>query len=471
MKVKKEQKLIKSIIYFRSLLAVELIVNPNKKECLERILQIEVLPEEEIKTWSKLKEIYSMSENITKADIINLFGFNHLDNEILDKLLAYDKDDEFDAYLSGYEKSLKGYRLSKKLGEYRDSLLENATFNPEGLIEEIYNVLVHNELMTNTLGDLEDFYNEDMDRTKISTCIKVIDEKNTFFRKGTVNAVMGYTGSYKTLYCTNVAYGAIKNGLNVCYISLEISRNEMYYNFLSRYSNEDIFNKQLSHTDMKFKDLNSEDKDYLFHTIVPAFDSELSKHLTIIDETDFDSNSSTAFDNIFRTVEANFLETTGNGVDLVIIDHLNLLKFNESNNMNDYSKVNHWMAYFRKNCKNFIRKHKQICILVAVQSSREGYEKAQRNDGNYSLTAAAEGNEIERSSENMFAIYSDSDLKSQRKAKLQLIKGRNCGEMRNSILISVNPKYYIVSDYIKENDIETDDDETIDVSSITKGNK
>ena len=115
MKVKKEPKLIKSIIYFRSLLAVELIVNPNKKECLERILQIEVLPEEEIKTWSKLKEIYSMSENITKADIINLFGFNHLDNEILDKLLAYDKDDEFDAYLSGYEKSLKGYRLSKKL--------------------------------------------------------------------------------------------------------------------------------------------------------------------------------------------------------------------------------------------------------------------------------------------------------------------------------------------------------------------
>lgn len=468
MKVKKEPKLIKSIIYFRSLLAVELIVNPNKKECLERILQIEVLPEEEIKTWSKLKEIYSMSENITKADIINLFGFNHLDNEILDKLLAYDKDDEFDAYLSGYEKSLKGYRLSKKLGEYRDSLLENGTFNSEELIEEIDKSIVHNKLSTNTLGALEEFYNEEIENSKISTCIKKIDDAKMSFRKGTVNTVMGYTGSYKTLYCTNVAYGAIKNNLNVCYISLEISRNEMYYNFLSRYSNEDIIGRKLSHSDMKYKDLSPEDAEFLFHSIVPAFDKELSKHLTVIDETDFDSNSTTAFDNIFRTVEANFLETTGNGVDLVIIDHLNLLKFMETNNMNDYSKINHWMSYFRKNSKNFIRKQKQICILVAVQSSREGYEKAQRNDGKYSLTAAAEGNEIERATENMFAIYTDSNLKNQKRAKFQLIKSRNHGEMDDSILISVDPKYFIVSDYDKENDVELDDDdEIIDVSAIT----
>ena len=470
MKKEKEKKLITYIVYYRSLLAVELVATSNKEEYLNKILEIEVLPEVEMKRWSKLKEIYSISKNITKSDIVKIFGFNFLTDEHIKKLINFDKDEEFYAYLAAYEEVLKVYRLWIKLGEYRDELLENVSINIESLMEEINNLPAYNNFLSNKLDSLEDFYNEEIDKSKISTCIRAMDETNAFFRKGTVNAIMGYTGSYKTLYCTNVAYGALKNKLNVCYISLEISRNEMYYNFLSRYSNEDIFDRQLSHTDMKFKDLNSEDKDYLFHTIIPSFDKELSKHLTIIDENDFDSNSSTRFDEIFRMVEFNFLESTGTGVDLVIIDHLNLLKFNEKSGMNDYSKVNNWMTYFRKNCKNFISKHKQICILVAVQSSRDGYDKAKRNNGNYSLTAAAEGNEIERSSENILAIYSDSDLKSKKRAKLQLIKGRNCGEMGNSILISVNPKYYIVSDYNKENDISSDD-EMIDVNTITKANK
>ena len=174
----------------------------------------------------------------------------------------------------------------------------------------------------------------------------------------------------------------------------------------------------------------------------------------------------TTFDDIFSTVETNFIKTTGRGVDLVVIDHLNLLKFSDSSGMNDYSKVNHWMSYFRRNCMNFLKKHKQVCILVAVQCSRDGYERAKRNGGTYSLTGVAEANEVERASENVLAIYSDCSLKEHLKAKIQIIKGRNCGETSTPLMISVNPKYYIVSD--NDEDEENLDNDLTDVTAINK---
>ncbi|MBQ6285592.1 MAG: hypothetical protein IJK67_04710 [Bacilli bacterium] len=464
MEKKKEKKLVSYIFEGRTMLALALLQIDNKKEYLERILEIKHLPPSERELWVKLKERYDITGEIVRRDLYSIFGYNRVNYNTIRLLFDTDVNEEIDKYLSYYENVMRGADIYETLSVCRNKLLEDARIDATILLEKIFSLSKDKSTQGDALKNLEKSYDEEVDKTKISTCIKKIDDRNATFRKGTVNAIMGYTGSYKTLYCTNVSYEAIRNKLNVCYISLEISRNEMYYNFLSRYSNEETFDRKISHSDMKFKELSLDDKDYLFHTIVPAFE-ELSKHLVIIDETDFKSNNSIAFDEIFRRVERGFIEFTGKGVDMVVIDHLNLLKFNDSNGTNDYSKVNHWMSYFRRNCKNFIMRHKQICILVAVQSSRDGYEKAKHNDGSYSLTGAAEGNEIERSSENVLAIYSDSDLKEKMQAKIQIIKGRNCGEMEYPEIISVNPKYYIVSDY-NESDENQNENQIIDVGKV-----
>lgn len=468
MKSKKEKvsKLFEEKIYCRTLLAIALLKSESKGEYLNKILDIPNLPDFDRERWNYVNETYKRNGDILIADITRIFGFQRVNRELIDALVDADIDDEVNKYFEYYESILKYFDLYEAFGKTRVKLLDEGVLDLKIIAEKLSKTTKPRNTLVDTLSKLEDIYNEELDKTKISTCIEKIDGLNASFRKGTVNAVMGYTGSYKTLYCTNVSYDAIKNGLNVCYVSLEISRSEMYYNFLSRYSNENIFDRRLCHTDMKFKELTEDNKNYLFRTIVPSFYKELSKHLSIIDESDFETNNSTTFDNLFRIVESSFVEKTGKGVDLVVIDHLNLLKFSDSNGMNDYSKVNHWMSYFRRNCKNFIKKHKQVCILVAVQCSREGYERAKNNGGSYSLTGAAEGNEIERSSENVLAIYSDSNLKEQLQAKIQIIKGRNCGEMNEPLVISVNPKYYIVSDYDETKD--TKENEIIDVSVVNK---
>lgn len=456
-------ELVKMICYYRSLIAIALLKIEDKASCFDRILEIKYLADDEVQTWQNLKKIYDNTGVITKADIVKVFGWNKLDDISIQKLIGSDVEDEIDIYISNYEKLFKRINLCKTMSEYRESILKCERMDVEDLIERLNDEVSIHTTLEDTLKNLKDIYEDEIDKSRISTCISDIDNLNASFRKGTVNTIMGYTGSYKTLYCTNVTYDAIKSGLNVCYVSLEISKAEMYYNFLSRYSNESVFDRKLCHTDMKFKELDDVDKHYLFETLVPSFEKELSHHVVILDENDFVTNNSSMFNELFRSAEQRLIEQTGKGVDLIIIDHLNLLKFSDGG-MNDYSKVNHWMSYFRKNCKNFIRKHKQVCILVAVQCSREGYEKAKRNDGTYSLTGAAEGNEIERSSENVLAIYSDSNLKQEKLAKIQLIKGRNCGEMEKPVLISVDPKYYMVSNYNDESDDETEED--IDVFNI-----
>ena len=55
-----------------------------------------------------------------------------------------------------------------------------------------------------------------------STGIDKLDYKCGMLRKGTVNTILGFTGSGKTMWATNIAYLAAKQNFNVAYISLEI---------------------------------------------------------------------------------------------------------------------------------------------------------------------------------------------------------------------------------------------------------
>lgn len=444
---KDKNKLPRVLVTYRSLLVLALTKIENKNEYLEKILSIKNIDEWEKELWDKVKKNLDVTGDFTKADIINIFGWRKIDNDTINKLIGSDVEDEFETYLSQYEKIMRITSLYYLLYEYREKLRCLEPINIQAFTNEMYECLNVNtrEVTNNIIDKFETMYNEDLNKEKISTCINEVDELINGFRKGTINSVMGYTGSYKTLYCINVAYEAIRNGFNVCYISLEISSYDIYSNFLSRYSNEDIFDKKLVHSDIIHKELNNDDNKYLFDTIVPSFKQDLSKHLRVCDETNFNFNSTSSFDNLFSKIDKEFISNTSKGIDLVIIDHLNLLKYVDSNDMNDYSRVNHWMSYFRKNCKNFINRHRQICILAAVQCSRDAYEKARRNGGSYLLTGAADGSEIERSSENALAIYTDSSLKDKLQAKIQVLKGRNRGEMLNPITISVDPRYYIIS--------------------------
>ncbi len=51
-----------------------------------------------------------------------------------------------------------------------------------------------------------------------------------------INVVAGMTGHGKSMFANSLAYRAIKNGLNVCYITLEVPKENMFYQMLSIYN-------------------------------------------------------------------------------------------------------------------------------------------------------------------------------------------------------------------------------------------
>lgn len=424
----------------------------DKTIYLDRIKAITNLSKRESEMWNQFINA-DKTFKITPWKISNIVGTEKIiDKETVDRILDRKEKEILDSCINRYEQMYKRLEITDNLLDYVYKIRTGQGVSSSELIDSITKTVdtMKQREYVDIIDKLEKMYYEDTDNTRISTCIDEIDKTSGMLRKGTVNTIMGYTGSYKTMYCTNIAYEAIKSNLNVCYISLEISKKDMLYNFLSRYSNEEKCGGKISHTAMKFKTLNENEEKRLFKQIIPEFQKDYSEHLIIIDESDFGCDDTTSFDSLFIKIENIFEQRTGKGIDLIVIDHLNLLKFTDNGAMNDYAKVNHWMSYFRKNCLNLAKKNKQTCILVAVQCSRSGYEQARKNDGQYELTGAAEGNEIERSSENVIAIYSDSDLKANNTFKIQLIKGRNCDTMPEPILAYVNPKYYLITNYVKK---------------------
>lgn len=318
--------------------------------------------------------------------------------------------------------------------------------NYNGPIEDIIklaNALMDSSrpsILIDNFNDLQNYLENKEEEIKLSTGIKELDNKQFQLSKGKICSVFGYTGSFKTMFCTNVAYNNMLNGLNIVYLSLEISKMEMYINFLSRHSYG--YDKKLSHSDIKAGRITKDDKDYLFNTIYQNFKDTLKRHLIVYDETDISSNTYHVFDKLLSQADKEFIKNTGTGVDMVIVDHLNLLKFGNNGKLqNDYSAVNHWMSYFRKNCIDFVGQKKQVAMLCACQSSREGYKDAKKHNG-YNLTSIAEGNEIERSSTYVLSIYTTENDREENRTQMQILKLRDEAPSEDLIPILLEPKYY-----------------------------
>ena len=414
---------------------------------VEDIIRINNLYEVEKNIWDMVYKTIKITNEYTISNVKDIFRDNRLlSDEEIDELNNENIVDKLDDTLSYYKRLYERKSLLDRLELATECLDSGRDIDTNEIINVIEKFNNYSNEISNTIESLQEKYDDKRDNTKISTTIDRIDKIGAEYTKGTVNTVFAYTGCYKTMYCTNVAYKAISNNLNVCYISLEVPEENMYYNFLSRYSNESTFEKVIQHVDLKRRNLEKSDKEYVFKKVLPEFKEKLSKHLIILDECNSDVDNYLDFTIMLKRVDDEFINRTNKGIDLVIVDHINLLKFNQSNNMNDYSRVNHWMSFFRKNSINFVGRKKQVCFLIAAQSSRSGYDRARNNGGEYTLDGIAEGNEIERASTTVISIYSDATLKQENTALMQLLKGRDCEQMYEPISVKVNAKSYLIED-------------------------
>lgn len=342
-------------------------------------------------------------------------------------------------------------KLAQKDKSYQLMNISNRV-NTEGLTADVIDDLlgltkVVNEKIEykNILGDLKEIYTASALEKGIPTGISQVDERTGGLQPGTFNCLAGFAGAGKTTAAVNIAYNALEMEKNVCYITMEVPKIDMNYNFLSRHSFESKFKKPISHSNIKKKELSKQDADYLFDEILPDFKQLYEDRLYILDETDFEAYTFTAFENRLRACDKLATEKTGHGLDLVIVDQAQLLKFGGGIDKagNETSVINLYVSFFRQQAINFLHSKRPCTILMLSQINRDGFNYACKHQGRYSLTNLAEANELERASAIVLALFTDESLKASKQVSIQMLKSRNGETLVDPVLSFMDPVYYV----------------------------
>lgn len=278
---------------------------------------------------------------------------------------------------------------------------------------------------TNIKDKIVDVYEKSIDNSGIKTGIEQIDEMIGGLKAGQVSVVSGYTGMGKSISSVSIMHSALEQGFNVCYLSLELGADHLMYNTISRHSLENKFAKKIEHRDLKDKKLSEDDWKYVKENILPDLDTLPSKFY-ILDEQDIEAYNQFAFDSKLQEIEDLCKEETGKGIDLLIVDHVQMLAYSDQGSrLSENTVINRWCNYFRSNCLDFLKSKRQIHVILVAQINRQGYLKAAKNNGMYDLTALKEANELETCAAVILGIFSDPSLVASSQVRIGIMKNRD----------------------------------------------
>ena len=349
-------------------------------------------------------------------------------------------------------------KLSQKDKSYQLMNLSNKV-NQDGLTNDVMDELLSLSKVEvseieykNIFTEIKDIYDNAKLVSGIKTGIQPIDERTGGLQPGTFNCLAGFAGAGKTTAAVNICYNALKEGKNVVYITLEVPKVDMCYNFLSRHSFETKFKKPISHSDIKKKSLSKDDAEYLFTDVKDDFEENLSNHLFILDETDFESYTFRSFEDKIRECDTISTKTNEKGIDLLVVDQAQLLKFGGgiSSAGSETSVINLYVSFFRQQAINFIHSKRSCTVLMLSQINRDGFDYASKHEGRYTLTSLAEANELERASAMVIALFTDESLKASKQVSIQLLKSRNGETIQDPVLSFMDPVYYVFGSEVSQ---------------------
>ena len=355
------------------------------------------------------------------------------------------------------------------LGKYKNLIdLEreintiNTCWNTFGISDQFYESLENFRNKLNNKAEkfipiedvFEDYYKELKHREGISFLNKAINEITGGLLPGNLCTIVGGPGSMKTTTALNICFKAIKQGYNVCYFSLEESPQALYSKLLSRASN-DVLPEPFYVSDILRNELNEKDKEILFTKVKPYLDSRPGK-LFIVGETDITQYSCFEFENKMKEINILAQERTNNiennqthQIDLVIVDHIQLLKYS-SNGEDEFKTINKFVSFFRRQALSFLNEKREIAVILLSQVNREGIKYAQKHDGAYLMQHVAEASEIERASSYIISVYSDEMTQLCQQIKIGVIKLRNGKLIPSTIVENANGSFYLVGNVLED---------------------
>ena len=335
-------------------------------------------------------------------------------------------------YIFMYIARKKRVFLSAKLRDLSDKAIGQGISDDDTM--DLYNYLTEATTdeeyvpITETFSEL---YKKQQKLEGISFLCPELDDLTGGITPGQVCTILGAPGSMKTTYSSNIAYNALKQGKNVLYVSLEEPAMQLYSKWLSRCSLD--AKCPIPQKDIVQQNLDDKQWDMLDKTVIPLFNSYPGKFF-ILEEQNLPDYNITTLEAKFKEVDKYAKEHTGHGIDLLVVDHIQLLKFaidgSEPNTV-----INRYVSFFRQMSLSWLHEKRPISVILLSQANREGYAYAQKNNGEYLSQHVAEASEIERASAYIVSVYLDPMLQITNQLTLYAVKLR--GSQRPSSVIPV----------------------------------
>lgn len=288
----------------------------------------------------------------------------------------------------------------------------------------------------------KEMWHKDVEFSGVSFLCPELDKRTGGMIPGSLAVMLGASGCMKTTTTVNICYNAIKEGKNVIYLSLEESPMQLYSKLLSRVSVD--VGKPLDTSNMIKQVLDEKEQAILFNEVEPYLNS-LPGKFYIVGEEDLGNYSLGTFENKLADVDALMQEKTGHGADIVVVDHIQLLKYADSHR-DEFSTINMYVSFFRQQSLSFLHKKKQIIVILLSQSNRDGMDYARKHDGHYLMTHVAEASEIERSASYIISTYTDAMTQVSKLLKMGAIKLRNAALPMDTINVYADGTYYQVGE-------------------------
>lgn len=275
--------------------------------------------------------------------------------------------------------------------------------------------------------------------------IAQIDAVHRGLKPGELALVMGFVSHMKSTFVLNWLYrAAINQRKNVAIASLEMSIETLRMLIYVMHSRHAKFEREPCHAKIDFDKVRlgtlSAREEQFFRLVCEDLSNSQEYGEIYYKEP---QNESVTIADLQRWAEA---KDRIKPLDLMVIDYLGLLDPEKHmSGMEQGSNLNRVIRQAKQLATNF-GGGRGIPVLSPFQANREGLKDAEKNGGKYRLTALSLANEAERSSDYVYYVYLDDQLRAQDALRFGNLKARNAAVVTEPLTLYAHPGTRVISD-------------------------
>lgn len=269
------------------------------------------------------------------------------------------------------------------------------------------------------------------------TFLDRVDSSTRGIKPGELVLIAAYVKQGKTILTSNIAYSGIVQNLNGLFISLEMNFDEMRDMFYVLHGcNPEWYENS------KYKHLVGK---VTYDKVIYGELSDIEQEFFLEISKDFSSRKD--FGNIFlhQPTEAltpsklemlaydynSRLRDMGKQLDYIVVDYVGLMVPDKSDKYGDWNIDLNGIIKKMKNMAMNFDNGRKIRVISPFQINRTGHKEAEKNDGQYKLSALSNANEAERSSDLVMTTYMTDEMKKAGIIKIGCLAHRRGAEFDN----------------------------------------